>query len=164
MKTNADTFFILDQLIRLTDKESQHLLRTTERLKRLKPDLEWVQTLENNDVHSEMLDAFVARFGRLQDTIGDKLLPALLRISLEKTGTQLDNLLRAEKLGWIDSAERWIKTWSLRNRLIHEYMESPEDLLQALLAALENISVLTNAYTGMAKYLRVLQAQTQEGH
>jgi hypothetical protein len=25
-------------------------------------------------------DAFVARFGRLQDTLGDKLLPALLKV------------------------------------------------------------------------------------
>jgi uncharacterized protein with HEPN domain len=79
-----------------------------------------------------MLDAFVARLGRLQDTIGDKLLPAFLKLNLEPVGSQLDNLFRAEKLGWIDSVEQWIELRGLRNSLVHEYMTSPEKLLFAL--------------------------------
>jgi hypothetical protein len=50
-----------------------------------------------------------------------ELLPALLQVSLEKTGSQLDNLLRAEKMGWISSAESWIEIRTLRNKLVHEY-------------------------------------------
>jgi uncharacterized protein YutE (UPF0331/DUF86 family) len=79
-----------------------------------------------------MLDAFVARFSRLQETIGDKLLPAILKLNLESVGSQLDNLFRAEQLGWIDSADQWIELRGLRNSLVHEYMTSPEKLLSAL--------------------------------
>ncbi len=54
---------------------------TSDRIKALEPNLQWIETLENNIEYSEMLDALVSRFGRLQDTLGDKLLPALIRVS-----------------------------------------------------------------------------------
>lgn len=41
-------------------------------------------SLDESDENNEMLDAFVSRYSRLQDTLGDKLLPVLLRASLEK--------------------------------------------------------------------------------
>lgn len=94
---------IVGQLIRITAKEARYLERTAARLQALNIDLSWVESLENSDEHSEMLDAVVSRCGRLQDILGDKLLPALLRTALENTGAQLDNLLRAEKFGWIES-------------------------------------------------------------
>ncbi|TXL19514.1 hypothetical protein BMR06_09700 [Methylococcaceae bacterium HT5] len=93
-----DRWFIVKQLLLLTEKEVKHLRMTSDRIKALDPNLQWIETLENNIEYSEMLDAFVSRFGRLQDTLGDELLPAILRVSLEPSGSQLDNLLRAEKL------------------------------------------------------------------
>ena len=51
---------------------------------------------------------------------------------MEPVGSQLDNLFRAEKLGWIDSADQWIELRGLRNSLIHEYMTVSENLLSAL--------------------------------
>ena len=125
---------------------------TSDRIKALDPNLQWIETLENNIEYSEMLDAFVSRFGRLQDTLGDKLLPALLRVSLEPSGSQLDNLLRAEKIGWIESSEHWVEIRTLRNRLVHEYMDSAENLLQALNTALESVSVLINTQMRFAQY------------
>lgn len=92
-------------MVRITEKEARYLERTLQRLRNVNIDLAWVESLDDNDEHSEMLDAFVSRFGRLQDTLGNKLLPAMLRLNLEKTGSQLDNLLRAEKLGWIESTQ-----------------------------------------------------------
>ena len=112
----------------------------------------WVKSLEDNDERSEMLDAFVSRYSRLQDSLGDKLLRAMLRASLEKTGSQLDNLLLAEKLGWIESTQNWIELRELRNRLVHEYMESADDLLEALHQALDGVQVLTATQLRMAAY------------
>lgn len=40
----------------------------------------------------EIIRATVHRFGRMQDTVGDKLIPALLRSMAETTGSVLDNL------------------------------------------------------------------------
>lgn len=165
MKQGAqqEYWFLVDQLLAITEKEAKHLRLTATRLNALKPDLKWVESLEDRIEQGEMLDAFVSRFSRLQDTLGDKLLPALLRVSLEKTGSQLDNLLRAEKMGWIDSAESWIDIRMLRNKLVHEYMDSPEGLLQALITALEKYQILIQTQENFAKYARKLQEELNIG-
>ncbi|BAM06840.1 hypothetical protein [Leptospirillum ferrooxidans] len=150
MNPGKNDLFVLSQLQRLTDKESRHLFRTLSRLEGIVPDLSWVSSLENNDEHAEMLEAFISRFSRLQDTLGDKLLPVLLRVNLESTGTQLDNLQRAEKFGWIESVQGWIELRMLRNRLIHEYMESAEDLLEALQYAMKGGQVLFDTQIRMS--------------
>lgn len=148
----ADSKTIAGQLIQLTSKEARYLLRTAARLRALPIDVAWVKSLDERDEHSEMLDAFVSRYSRLQDTLGDKLLPVLLRASLEKTGAQLDNLLRAEKLGWIESTESWVELRELRNRLVHEYMETADDLLEALQQALRGVPVLIETQRRMTEY------------
>jgi hypothetical protein len=140
------------QILPMTVKELEHLRTTADRLRALAPDLAWAESLETDVARAEMLDAFVARFGRLQDTLGDKLLPALLRAGQERTGAQLDNLLRAEKLGWIDSAERWIALRALRNRLVHEYVSSVTDLLQATRAALDGVADLADTQQRLMDY------------
>ena len=81
---------------------------------------------------AERVDAFVARFGRLQDTLGDKLLPALLIWLAEPVGPAIDNLARAERLGWIGSATDWIECRQLRNFMIHEYVRDMAVLAAAL--------------------------------
>jgi HPt (histidine-containing phosphotransfer) domain-containing protein len=144
MTTAQNSQFFVGQLIRVTAKEARYLERTADRLRALNIDLSWVESLENSDEYSEMLDAFVSRYGRLQDTLGDKLLPALLRAGLEKTG--------AEKLGWIESTQAWVELRELRNRLVHEYMESADDLLDALQQALQGVHVLTETHCRMAAY------------
>ena len=83
---------------------------------------------------AERLDAFVSRFGRLQDTVTDKLLPALLQAMAEPRGAALENLDRAEKLGWLDSADQWLEMRKLRNQMVHEYIEDRVVLTDALQA------------------------------
>jgi len=124
--------FIIEKLLDITGKEVMYFQQSKIRIINSDIDIEWIEALDQNPQHSEMLDAFVARFSRLQDTIGDKLLPAILKLNLEPVGSQLDNLFRAEKLGWIDSADQWVELRGLRNSLIHEYMTASENLLSAL--------------------------------
>ena len=124
--------FIIGRLLEITDKEVIYFQQSKIRVINSNIDIKWIEAIEHNPQHSEMLDAFVARFSRLQDTIGDKLLPAILKLNLESVGSQLDNLFRAEKLGWIDSADDSIELRGLRKSLVHEYITSPEKLLSAL--------------------------------
>ena len=156
MTSLQNNLFIVTQLIRITEKEACYLGRTADRLRALTIDLQWVESLDNNDEHSEMLDAFVSRYGRLQDMLGDKLLPAMLRASLEKMGSQLDNLLRAEKLGWIDSTQTWIEIRELRNKLVHEYIESPSVLLSSLQQALLCVHILIGTQSRLADYAKTI--------
>ncbi len=159
MNAAQDGLFVAQQLVRITAKEARYLERTVGRLCSMNIDLAWVESLESSDEHSEMLDAFVSRYGRLQDTLGDKLLPALLRLNIEKTGSQLDNLLRAEKLGWIESTQVWIELRELRNRLVHEYMESASDLLSALQQALQSADKLGSTQVLMAQAVQRVQSK-----
>ena len=159
MTAAQNNLLIVEQLVRMTAKVVRYLEQVVNRLRKINIDLAWVESLENSDEHSEMLDAFVSRYGRLQDTLGDKLLPAILRLNLEKVGSQLDNLLRAEKLGWIESTQIWIELRELRNRLVHEYMESASDLLSALQQALQSAHKLGETQVLMAETVQKVQAK-----
>jgi hypothetical protein len=91
---------------------------------------------------AERVDAFVARFGRLQDLLGDKYLPAWLRAVQEPVGTALENLDRAEKLGLVQSADAWISVRKLRKQLVHEYVGRMDILHDALFQANDQVGLL----------------------
>lgn len=113
----------LEFLSRVTQKECAHLLDTDRRLFSDLFTIEEARKVAADPILAERLDAFVSRFGRLQDTIGDKLLPALLVALAEKTGPAIDNLDRAEKFGFIESTDTWLEMRKLRNQMVHEYIE-----------------------------------------
>lgn len=128
------------------------LQKTDARLFTAELDAAWVERLENDDDLAERLDAFVSRFSRMQDTVGDKLIPALLKSMVEKTGSALDNLNRAEKLGFLPSVEQWLNARNLRNKLIHEYVSDPEEFAAALNKAHEMVSLLVTVYNSINRY------------
>ncbi|MBJ7473709.1 MAG: hypothetical protein JHD24_01280 [Polynucleobacter sp.] len=159
MRKLDEQFFLAEELLRITAKEVHYLERTRNRLISHQINLEWVNSLANSDAHSDILEAFVARFGRLQDRLGGKLLPTLLRLNMEKVGSQLDNLILAEKLGWLSSTDDWIELRGLRNLLIHEYLQSPSDLLKPLLQALEAVSLLGQVHLRLNQAFVAIQAK-----
>ena len=73
-------------------------------------------------------DQVVFRFGRLQDAIGTRLLPAMLQLMQEwhDEAPFIDKLNRAEKLGLIPSALQWQELREIRNQTAHEYPTQPE--------------------------------------
>jgi len=131
-----------DHLQRVVIKECAYLIYTAEKLTQIDPQFRWLDELDQNAELTETLDAFVSRFCRLQDTLGDKLLPVYLGMQLEPIGTVLDNLNRAEKLGLIPCVANWIEARSLRNSLVHEYIEDVDLLRQSILRALELVPML----------------------
>ncbi|WP_026596137.1 hypothetical protein [Methylohalobius crimeensis] len=144
----------LQFLVRVVNKERRHLLVTFHRLTPVEFTPDQIAELENDPDLAERIDAFVSRFGRLQDTLGDKLLPILLKALGEKTRTVVDNLDRAERLGWIASADEWLEIRRLRNQMIHEYVEDPVVLANALEAARRYVSVLTETTDRMTAELK----------
>lgn len=140
--------FLLDTVAR----EGQQLLGTAGRLFATKVDATWVANLEHQPETAERVDAFVARFGRMQDTIGDKLIPELRRRLAETPAAALDNLNRMEKLGLLGSVADWVEARNLRNRLVHEYMRDPEDFAGALNRAHELVALLVKTYDSVNRY------------
>ena len=88
--------------------------------------------LESDDLLANAVETFVARFGRLQDILGDKLLPRLLKALGENPSSFADNLDLAEKLGWMESVSDWLGMRALRNQMSHEYLEDLHVLKIAL--------------------------------
>lgn len=145
-KTLLERLQFLDRLI---IKESHYLAETRERL--ASEDLSPVKLkqLESMPHLSERIDAFVSRFGRLQDTLGDKLLPALLTALGEKPTALIDNLERAARLELIPDADQWLAIRQLRNRMIHEYIEDSEALADALMSGQSYVPVLLDVVDRM---------------
>jgi hypothetical protein len=85
----------------------------------------------------------------LQDTIGDKLLPQLLSFLGESLGAAIDNIDRAERLGWIKSSDIWMETRKLRNQMVHEYIDDLIILIDAFNLGHERVSHLIYAAAQM---------------
>jgi len=133
----------LQFLARIVRKEIRYLRLTDQRLFPDSFTREKAERLDADVELAERVDAFVSRFGRLQDTVGDKLLPQYLNAVGEATGPAVDNLNRAEKLGLLNSAELWVTLRDLRNEMIHEYMEDLDKLANALNMGHEHVVTLS---------------------
>jgi len=145
MNIDKNTRLRLQFLTRVVVKERDHLLITDQRLFQSSFELNRVKEMDTNIDLSERVDAFVGRFSRLQDTVGDKLLPQLLTVLGEKAESVIDNLDRAEKLCFLGSADEWMSIRNLRNQMIHEYIEDPLILLSALQSGHNYVPTLVKA-------------------
>jgi len=82
----------------------------------------------------ETLDAFLFRFSKMQDTMGEKLFPLILEVFGEETRNKpfIDILNRLEQLEILPSANRWRELRKIRNLLIHTYPWEHEVLIKEL--------------------------------
>jgi len=105
-------------------------------------DIHWVLQLPQHEDRAEKVEAFVSRFGRLQDHIGEKLVPKFALLLGESNKSMVDIMGYAEKMQWVGSAEDFFSARKLRNLLIHEYMSDAQLFLDALLAARVAVEML----------------------
>ncbi|NTV10928.1 MAG: hypothetical protein HGA47_09170 [Zoogloea sp.] len=118
--------------LEIAAREAHHLEWSRQRLFAQPITPAWVDSLATHPELAERLEAFVSRFGRLQDTVADKLLPRWLQALAERPGSQIETLNRAERLGVIEDVTHWLEARQLRNRLVHEYMLDSADFAGAL--------------------------------
>lgn len=86
-----------------------------------------VDTVESETV--KLLDQSAYRFGKLQDTLGTRVLPGILDLSEEPLPEATpfgEKLQRLERLAVIPSVNQWRRLRELRNQLAHEYVDAPE--------------------------------------
>lgn len=126
----------------LARKEAAHLRYTHRTLFAQSIDAAWVQQLSTRDDLAEKIDAFVSRFGRLQDHLGEKLIPRFAALLGEAPKSMLDMLAYAERMQWVENVEIFVGTRKLRSLLVHEYMSDTQLFLQALLSARDAAEML----------------------
>ena len=142
--------------LELAQKEVTHLSYTHRTLFLQPIDLEKIKLLEEQEEFSEKIDAFVSRFGRLQDHIGEKLIPRFAALVGETPKSLLDVLAFAEKMEWVESAETFISARKLRNLLIHEYIINPKIFLEALQAADKATLMLIKIVERISQYAQTI--------
>ncbi len=152
--TDNMAFIRFKQLLIMTYKETVCLTQTDTRLFSQTIDQNWVKELELNQDKSELLDAFSARYGRLQDTLGDKLLPSFLNILAEPIGSNIDNLNRIERLGLLSSVTDWLEARNIRNKMVHEYIDDADLLMMSINRAHELVKLLIETYNQINHYAK----------
>ena len=93
-------------------------------------------------------DQFAYRYTRLQDDMGARLMPAILRALGEEVATMpaIDRLNRLEQLAWLPSAEEWTDLRRIRNEFVHDYPETPQERLERLQLALASARSLLDIH------------------
>ena len=125
-------------------KEAHYLQETDARLFADALSAKSLEVITQDPLLAEGLDAFVSRFSRLQDTLADKFLPTLLDALAEPKAAAIDNLDRAERLGWLESTDEWLEMRKLRNQMVHGYIEDLIILSNALKVGHEFVPTLVD--------------------
>ena len=103
-----------------------------------------------------ILDQIAYRFARLQDSMGEKILPMILELAQETipvNATFAEKLNRLERIGAIPSAEKWKKFRIVRNALAHDYPDDPELRTSAINCFLEGAANLSSLYRFVKSYI-----------
>ena len=144
-------------VLAVAEKEAALLVQTQTRLFHIGEtiDSDWVKRAAGDPDISERLEAFVGRFGRLQDRVMDKLIPRLLGLAGESVASAIDNLNKAERLGLVDSPDDWVSMRQLRNRLVHEYMDDATEFAGVLQQAIQLSVQLIDAVSRFGQFVAV---------
>lgn len=86
-----------------------------------------------------LLDQFAYRYTRLQDDMGARLMPSVLKALGEDVApmSAIDRFARLEQLGWLKSADDWLTLRQVRNQFAHDYPDSPAERFERLQAAIQ---------------------------
>ncbi len=104
-----------------------------------------------------LLDQIAYRFGKLQDSLGEKVLPGLLVAAQEPfapEATFIEKLQRLERLGAVASAADWKLLRELRNALAHDYPDAPALQAAWLNRLMTSVPVLLNMARSAHEFAR----------
>lgn len=112
-------------------------------------------TLYDDKEKIKTIDAFIFRFIKLQDFMGDKLFKELLKRvgEYKESMSLLDVLDKLEKLEIIDDSDKWIDFRVLRNKLTHEYPDNQDDVLEGIKLAIEQFAEMKTILNSILKYI-----------
>lgn len=105
-----------------------------------------VDALEADPVLRRLTDQILYRFTKLQDAMGERLVPATLSWlqELHESWPMRDRLDRLEKLGYLD-VDAWLRWRDVRNRLAHEHPGAADQRHAAVLATVAAVTAMLQA-------------------
>ena len=104
-----------------------------------------------------LLDQFAYRYTRLQDDIGVKLMPAVLKVLGEDVAlmSAIDRFARLEQLGWLASADEWQTLRQIRNQFTHDYPDNPTERFERWQAAVHAAAQLTSVLASFRSKIKL---------
>ncbi len=129
------------------------------RLKRAKYYLKDIMPLDLNkykninEIEMSFIDQMIFRFSKLQDTLGEKIFPAILELVGEepKKLTFIDKLNRFEELGLLYKDE-WMYLRRVRNEIAHEYSFNQDEVVDSINLIFEKVDDLLRIYEDIFNY------------
>jgi hypothetical protein len=116
--------------------------------------IEVYQALHPEDL--SFFDQLIFRFSKMQDSMGQKLFPAILINLQEDIRHQsfIDILNRLEALGFIQDKNQWMALRETRNIVTHEYPFVTEEVVDGLNLLKEHALLLTSIWESMHVHIR----------
>jgi len=131
------------------------------RIDMILPEVKSYLPFENDDFEDiekiKAIDSFIYRFTKIQDKMGDKFFPAVLRELQEYKNAMalIDVLNRLEKLELLKNSDDWIDYRKLRNALTHEYPNNSQDVIEAINLSIEVYEEMKNIYKKMLERVKL---------
>jgi len=102
------------------------------------------------------IDAFIFRFIKLQDFMGEKLFKELLRRigEYKDNMSMIDILDRLEKLEIIENSDDWLDSRIIRNQLTHQYPNNTKDIVNGLKLSLKIFKKLEKYLISINNYIK----------
>jgi len=110
------------------------------------------QKLTKDDL--SYLDQLIFRFSKLQDSMGNRLFPALLKnLGEDIRGLPfIDLLTTLEKLDLLDDHKQWFQLRETRNTVTHEYPFISDEVIEGLDALSEDAIVISDIWNSLKTY------------
>jgi len=108
-----------------------------------------------NTERVKVIDAFLFRFIKIQDLMGNKLFREVLDHlgEYDDSMSTLDVLDRMEKLEFIESADVWMDYRNLRNVLTHEYPDNKDVMIQGVKTAVQVFIAMESCFLHVVAHL-----------
>ncbi|MBV6510850.1 MAG: hypothetical protein FMNOHCHN_00328 [Ignavibacteriaceae bacterium] len=102
-----------------------------------------------------LIDHYIFRFSKLQDTMGGKLFKAVLNYLGEETEDKsfIDIFNRLEQLKVISDIEKWSELRTIRNIVSHEYEDDYEAMADSLNRLFESKDSILSWFAAVEEYL-----------
>jgi len=134
------------------DQHKKRLLSAKNNLQSIMPlNLKTYEKLE--DISISIIDQMIFRFSKLQDTMGEKIFPAILELNGEsvKKMSFIDRLNRLEELELLYKNE-WMELRHDRNEIAHEYSFNQDEVVDSINLIYTKVDKLIDIYNSLRSY------------
>ncbi len=147
---------ILEKLKKIFSECDKHILRINSSSRELESIMPLDTQIYINLTEEEIkvLDQFLFRFSKLQDTMGQRLFKTMMYFLKEDIEGKpfIDILNMLEKISLLKNSNIWRDLREDRNRLAHNYEDEPEEMSEAINKLYNKKDILIDIYLNIKNY------------